>query len=163
MHQGPTCWRSRAGRTRDGGVLRRASSGTEEKSLMAEFLVTPAGNHIALTIRDDNDQSVSVQADRYQSFAAILSIVQALESLPLDRKAPIHGQQPVLTSKNPSFQVGVTPNGGIMLTIRPDLFPPLAFEFDAQSVAKLINDLRIAARKCSSHEVPVLTKPWIGR
>jgi hypothetical protein len=92
---------------------------------MAEFLVTPAGNHIALTIRDDNDQSVSVQADRYQSFAAILSIVQALESLPLDRKAPIHGQQPVLTSKNPSFQVGVTPNGGIMLTIRPDLFPPL--------------------------------------
>ena len=35
-----------------------------------------------------------------------------------------------------------------MLTIRPDPFPPLGFEFDAQSVAKRINDLRIAA-KCS--------------
>ena len=112
---------------------------------MAEILVTPAGNHIALTIRDDNDQSFSAQADRHQSFALILSIVQALESLPLDRKAPIEGQQPALTSNDPSFQVGVTPSGGIVLTIRPDPFPPLAFKFDAQSVAKLINDLRTAA------------------
>ncbi len=112
---------------------------------MAEILVTPAGNHIALTIRDDNDQSLSAQADRHESFAVILSIVQALRALPFDREASIHGQQPVLTSKNPPFQVGVTPNGGIMLAIRPDPFPPLEFEFDAQSCAKLINDLRIAA------------------
>lgn len=112
---------------------------------MAEISLKPAGDYIEVTIRDDNERSVSVQADRHQSFAMIVSIVQALESLPLDRKAAIYGQQPVLTSNDPSFQVGVTPNGGIMLTIRPDPFPPLAFEFNAQSVAKLINDLRIAA------------------
>jgi hypothetical protein len=92
---------------------------------MAEILVTPAGDHIALTIRDDNDQSLSAQVDHHQSFAVILSIVQALRALPFDRKAPIHGQQPVLTSKDPSFQVGVKPNGGIILAIRPDPFPPL--------------------------------------
>src|ERR1700730_7149207 len=112
---------------------------------MAEISVKPAGGYIEVTIRDDNDHSVSVQADRHQSFAMIVSIVQALGSLPLDREAPILEQQPVLTSNDPSFQVGVTPSGGIILTIRPDPFPPLAFEFDAQSVAKLINDLRIAA------------------
>jgi hypothetical protein len=112
---------------------------------MAEISVKPAGDYIEVAIRDDNDRYVSVQADRHQSFAMIVSIVQALGSLPLDRKASILGQQPVLTSNDPSFQVGVTPSGGIILTIRPDPFPPLAFEFDAQSVAKLINDLRIAA------------------
>lgn len=112
---------------------------------MAEFSVKPIGDYIELTIRDDNGQSASVQIDHHGSFAVILSIVQALRALPFDREAQIHGQQPVLTSKDPSFQVGVTPNGGIMLAIRPDPFPPLEFEFDAQVVAKLINDLRIAA------------------
>jgi hypothetical protein len=117
----------------------------KEKSLMAEISMKPAGDHIEVTIRDDNGQSASAQIDRHQSFAMILSIVQVLGKLPLDREAPLHGQQPVLTLKNPSFQIGVTPNGGIMLAIRPDPFPPLEFEFDAQLVAKLIDDLRIAA------------------
>lgn len=112
---------------------------------MAEISMKPTDDHIEVTIRDDNGQSASAQIDRHQSFAVILSIVQVLGKLPLDREASLHGQQPVLTLKNPFFQVGVTPNGGIMLAIRPDPFPPLEFEFDAQLVAKLINDLRTAA------------------
>jgi hypothetical protein len=81
--------------------------------LIAEISVKPAGDYIEVTIRDDNDRSVCVQADRHQSFAMIVSIVQALGSLPLDRKAPILGQQPVLTSNDPSslFDAGTVFQG----------------------------------------------------
>jgi hypothetical protein len=58
---------------------------------MAEISVRPAGDYIEVAIRDDNGRSVSVQADRHQSFAMIVSIFQALGSLPFDRKAPILG------------------------------------------------------------------------
>jgi hypothetical protein len=49
---------------------------------MAEISVNPAGDYIEVAILDDNGQSVSVQIDRHDSFAVIVSIVQALEISP---------------------------------------------------------------------------------
>jgi hypothetical protein len=48
---------------------------------MAEISVKPSGDYIKLTTQDDNGQTVSVEMDRHQSFAVIMSIVQALENL----------------------------------------------------------------------------------
>ena len=50
-----------------------------------------------------------------------------------------------------------------MLTIRPDPFPPLGFEFDAQSVAKRINDLRIAANVPAQRCTASLNLRLVGR
>jgi hypothetical protein len=46
------------------------------------------------------------------------------------------------------------PRGGVVLAIRPDPLPPLEFEFNAESLTKLIADLRKAAaipRSSESH------------
>ena len=107
--------------------------------------VKPSGENVVLELQDASGRAISVELDRYEAFAALSLIARAMNALPSNRRAPLHGQKPVLKSKDPSFQVGVVPGGGVVLAIRPDPLPPLEFEFDTEALATLIADLRKAA------------------
>jgi hypothetical protein len=110
-----------------------------------QLSATANGDHVALEISDASGKSASLQLDRRQAFLVIESIVQAIQALPTDPTIPIHLQRAVLKSKHPSFQVGIAADGDVILAIKPDPFPSLEFEFEAQGLSKLIADLRAAA------------------
>lgn len=106
--------------------------------MTSQVSVTPRVGHVALEISDANGASASAELDRHQAFALIASIAQAINALPIDPTIPLHLQQAVLKSKHPSFQVGIAANGDVVLAIKPDPFPSLEFEFEAQGLSKLI-------------------------
>jgi hypothetical protein len=113
--------------------------------MTSQASVTPRGSHVALEISGANGASASLELDRHQAFALIVSIAQVISALPTDPITPLHLQRPVLRSKHPSFQVGIAADGDVVLAIKPDPFPSMEFEFEAQGLSKLIADLRAAA------------------
>ncbi|WMT79589.1 hypothetical protein [Bradyrhizobium sp. Ash2021] len=107
---------------------------------------TPHQDHIVLEIADANGESgASIGLSRDDALALIGSIANAVNALPHDSSIPIHQQRAFLRAKHPSFQVGLASDGGTILAIQPSPFPPIEFEFDADSLSKLIADLRKAA------------------
>jgi hypothetical protein len=102
-------------------------------------------DRVLLELSDANGEPVSVEMDRHQAFALMGMIAQGVNALPADPAAPLHRQQAVLKSTNPSFQVGIAGGGEIVLAIMPAPFPPMEFRFDAEALTKLIEDLRKAA------------------
>jgi hypothetical protein len=102
-------------------------------------------DRILLEMSDANGRTVSLDLDRHQAFALMGSIAQGVNSLPGDPAAPLHLQQAVLKSLNPSFQVGIAGDGNVVLAIMPAPFPAIEFMFDPQALTKLIADLRKAA------------------
>jgi hypothetical protein len=128
---------------------------TKVRRMKARLSARCSGEKVALELLDASGEVIPLlELDRYEAFEALSSLAQAMSALPSDRTAPIHIQRPVLKSREPSFQVGVMPRGGVVLAIRPDPLPPLEFEFNAESLTKLIADLRKAAaipRSSESH------------
>ena len=106
---------------------------------------TTQNNLVLLEIEGANERTVSVELSAHQAAALILSLGQAVKSLPSDPIVPLHLQAAVLKATDPSFQVGLAPSGNVLLAIKPEPFPVLEFEFEAQSLSKLISDLRAAA------------------
>ena len=106
---------------------------------------TTQNNLVLLEIEGANGTTVSVEMSGHQAAALILSLGQAVKSLPSDPIVPLHLQAAVLKATDPSFQVGLAPSGNVLLAIKPEPFPVLEFEFEAQSLSKLISDLRAAA------------------
>ena len=75
-----------------------------------------------------------------------MSVAQALNALPLsDRDIPLVGQKAFFRSTNPSFQVGPASTGNVILALKPEPLPMMEFEFDAETVAKLIAALNKAS------------------
>jgi hypothetical protein len=106
---------------------------------------TKPPDRISLELSDAKGAPLSFGLDRHRALALMGSIVQAVNALPADPAAPLHLQRAFLKSQNPSFQVGVAGDGKVVLAIMPAPFPSLEFMFDAQTVTKLITDLRKAA------------------
>ena len=89
----------------------------------------------------------SLELDRDGAFAALLSVAQALNALPLsDRDIPLVGQKAFFRSTKPSFQVGLASRGNVILGVKPEPLPMIEFEFDAETVAKLLRPLTRLAR-----------------
>ena len=98
---------------------------------------------------------VSVELTGHQAARLILSLGQAVLALPHDPTKPLNLQGPILQAKDASFQVGISPSGNALLAIKPEPFPSMEFEFEAEALTKLISDLRSAANVPSHQQ----TKP----
>ena len=107
---------------------------------------TPHQDHVVLEIADASGQSgASIGLSRDDALSLIGSIAHAVNALPHDSSISVHQQRAFLRAKHPSFQVGLTSDGSTILAIQPSPFPPIEFEFDADSLSKLIADLGKAA------------------
>jgi hypothetical protein len=103
------------------------------------------GQNVALELSDASGATVSTEMDRHQALAMMMAIAQAVNALPTDQTTALHLQKAFLRAKHPSFQVGIAPDGDVVLAIMPAPFPSIEFLFDAEGLDKLIADLRRAA------------------
>ena len=110
--------------------------------MKGRFAARCIGDRCVLELRDSKAKGgpvASLELDRDGAFAALLSVAQALNALPLsDRDIPLVGQKAFFRSTDPSFQVGLTSTGKVILALKPEPLPMIEFEFDAETVAKLI-------------------------
>jgi hypothetical protein len=124
---------------------------------MAEFEARTVGDRVELALSDDSGKTTTFLADRYQIFAILVLLTDAIRSLPGDSGDELHGQHPVMRASDPSFHVGVSPNGEAVLVIRPDPLPPIEFYFSADRLNKMIADLKDVAaipEHSRSHKKP---------
>jgi hypothetical protein len=117
----------------------------EESLMTTQPSVHLRGENVVLELPGANGAPVSLELNRHQALAMIGAILQAINALPTDQTTPLHLQKAFLKAKHPSFQVGIAPDGDVVLAIMPAPFPSIEFLFDAQGLDKLIADLRKAA------------------
>jgi hypothetical protein len=112
---------------------------------MDRLSIRSDGEHVVLELLDANGTAtVAVELDCRAAFAAITALAQAASALPPSQTTPLHQSAPVLKSRDPSFAVGVTTSGTVVLALRPAPFPSMEFEFPREAADKLIADLRKA-------------------
>jgi hypothetical protein len=112
---------------------------------MARISVQTVGNNVVLEQEASTGETIATPLDRFELVALMSLMTQALNELSSDPTANIQEEQPVLCSRGPSFQVGLTGDGECLLALRPDPLPPMHFIFDAEELAYLIDRLRDAA------------------
>jgi hypothetical protein len=110
-----------------------------------EIVTRQDGDHVAVDITHASGQCVSVGLSRHQALDLILQLFQTLHALPSDPLQPLNQQVAFLRSRHPSFQVGMGNDGDVRLALKQEPLPPMEFDFDAESLSKLIADLRKAA------------------
>jgi hypothetical protein len=115
------------------------------QKMKAQLSAKPNGKNVVLALQDTSGKAMAIELDRHDAFSAMMLIAQAMTALPPDPAAALHTQTPALRSKDPSFQVGIVPEGGVVLAIKPIPLPSLEFEFGNKQLDKLIADLRKAA------------------
>lgn len=108
---------------------------------------------IVLAFRTEPDVIHEFEIDQYELFRLLAAAASGLSDDPLHQTTQ-SAQHPVLTSSDPSFEVGYRNGGGCVLAIDTKVVPPLQFDLSPDALSELIALLTAAAQAPRTSGMP---------
>jgi hypothetical protein len=99
----------------------------------------PTTSTIALVIESE-DGKADFQLDMNQVVHMFAALTQALHDIPADRTSQLSDLTPALRAE-PSYQIGSSPQGDLVLLIQASPLPPFHFVFDDEAATTLRKSL----------------------